>query len=164
MLLELDADGGAEDGLAEEALPAAHLPLTSTVWPTCVDRSTLGDATSLTVPLSLEADGLADGAAPDGGALELEAPSFFTFVSSKLPACVPAWMQPVIFEPPRSDVADAWPDGYGEAGEEGEGDGVAGGCAGGVCALALTARANMAAKQPAAIFRVIRLPPETRDL
>ena len=104
MLLELDAEGDS-DALGA-APPAAHLPLTSTVCPTCVDRSTLGDATSFTVLLSLD-DGLADGEA-DGALLEeAEAPSFFTFVSSKLFAAVPAWTQPVIFVPPRSDVADA---------------------------------------------------------
>jgi hypothetical protein len=102
MLLELDA--GGDEGLDDDS-PDAHLPLSSTVWPTCVDRSTLGDATSFTVPLS-DDDALAAGGAVLEGALSLEL-AFFTLVSSKLFAAVPAWMQPVIFVPPRSDVADA---------------------------------------------------------
>jgi hypothetical protein len=139
MLLELEAEDGedeeGDDADEDESPPAAHLPLTSTVWPTCVDRSTLGDAISLIVPLSLEDedDELADGDELDGElallallSLELPAP-FFTLVSSKLPAVVPACTQPVSFVPPRSDVDDAWPLGYGEDGEDGGCDGVDGG-------------------------------------
>ncbi len=158
---EAEADGLAADGLS----PAiAQLPVTSTVWPTWAARSTPEAAVSLTFLLAVAAPAAPD-AADDGDEAVAEGLScmpFLTLVSSKLLALVPAWMQPVSFVSLPARSADgACADGYGLVGEDGvDGvDGVDGGVCGveGVCAPALIASPNMAAKQPAAILRVISI-------